>query len=41
MPDREQSIPAPNLNSDTEHTRRQLYDIVVRMQFSPVEDAGR
>jgi len=32
--------PAPNLNSDTERTRRQLYDLVVQMQFSPVEGAG-
>jgi len=32
--------PAPNLNSDTEHVRRELYDLVVEMQFSPVEDAG-
>jgi hypothetical protein len=39
MPDRPQSTPTPNLNSDTEHTRRELYDIVVQMQFSPVEDA--
>jgi hypothetical protein len=30
--------PTPNLNSDTEHVRRELYDLVVRMQFSPVED---
>jgi hypothetical protein len=31
---------APNLGSDTEAVRRTLYDLVVRMQFSPVEDAG-
>jgi hypothetical protein len=31
--------PAPNLNSDTEQTRRTLYDLVVLMQVSPVEDA--
>lgn len=34
------TAPAPNLNSDTEHTRRELYDLVVRMQFSPVEADG-
>jgi len=28
----------PNLNSDTEETRRRLYDLVREMQFSPVED---
>lgn len=32
--------PTPNLNSDTEATRRTLYDLVVQMQFSPVEDTG-
>jgi hypothetical protein len=34
------STPIPNLNSDTEATRRTLYDLVVQMQFSLVEDAG-
>jgi hypothetical protein len=29
----------PNLCSDTEQTRRDLYDLVVRMQFSPIQDA--
>ena len=31
-----------NLNSDTEHVRRALYDRIVLMQFSPVpaEDLG-
>jgi hypothetical protein len=28
--------PTPNLNSDTEHVRRELYDRVVAKQFSPL-----
>jgi hypothetical protein len=31
--------PTPNLNSDTEHVRREFYDLVVAMQFAPLEDA--
>jgi len=30
----------PDLSRDTEQTRRDLYDLVVRMQFSPIEGAG-
>jgi len=30
----------PDLSRETEQTRRDLYDLVVRMQFSPVEGAG-
>jgi hypothetical protein len=41
MPSLQDPIPpAPNLNSDTEAVRRELYDLVVRMQFSPVENTG-
>lgn len=29
-----------DLDSDTEHVRRALYDRVVLMQFSPIEGAG-
>jgi hypothetical protein len=29
-----------DLDRDTEQTRRDLYDLVVRMQFSPIEGAG-
>jgi hypothetical protein len=29
-----------DLDSDTEHVRRKLYDRVVLMQFSPIEGAG-
>lgn len=35
-----QSTLTPDLSRDTEATRRTLYDLVVQMQFSPVEDAG-
>ena len=28
--------PTPDLTRDTEQTRRDLYDLVVRMQFSPI-----
>jgi hypothetical protein len=40
MPSLQDGTTPPNLNSDTEHTRRELYDLVVAMQFSPIEDAG-
>jgi len=30
----------PDLTRETEQTRRDLYDLVVRMQFSPIEGAG-
>jgi hypothetical protein len=34
-------MPQPlDLTRDTEQTRRDLYDLVVRMQFSPIEGAG-
>ena len=36
MPSLPDPTPAPNLNSDTEHVRRELYDLIVRMHFSPL-----